>query len=141
MDIKSKLSFLIKDYGLKYKYQEFHNCYGLNMTVYTHSFYNSNGCFTIHDMPCKGELDFYYSQSFSTMHADLCKNAINISSIEPEIWKKHTKILIFNRPFFWWSKKRIIDALAEVLYVHINKEKEFFGIKIDWSAVKCGTYD
>lgn len=130
MDIEKEFDFLVKDYGLTYKYQEFHNCYGGNWLVYTHSFYNSSGCFTIYEMPSRGELDFYYAQKFSNVLKELCERMIDISSIEKELWNKHTRIGCLKRPFFWWNSDRILKVAAEALNVHIKKYGEFFGVSI-----------
>lgn len=130
MCIEKYFDFLVKDYGLDYKYQEFHNCYNGNWNVYTYSYYNKSGCFTIHSLPQRGELDFYYAERFSTNLNELYEKMINISSIEKNIWEKYTKIGIFNNPFFWWSNRKVLETLAEVLKVHISKYGEFFDIKV-----------
>lgn len=130
MEIEKQFKFLETEYDLKHVYQDFSNCYGGNWWVYTHSYYNESGCFTIHNLPQRGELDFYYAKEFSNVRKNLCEHQINISSIEKEIWNKHNKILFFRNPFFWWSEKKILHALAEVIQVQINRYGEFFGIKI-----------
>ena len=53
MNIEKLFVFLIRDYGLAYKYQKFINCYGGNWIVQTYSFYNDSGCFTIYFLPPK----------------------------------------------------------------------------------------
>lgn len=130
MNIEDLFSFLVNDYHLSYKYQKFINCYGGNWIVQTHSFYNESGCFTIHVLSQKDELDFYYADRFSTKREELCEKTVDILSIEPEIWDKYTKFWIFNRPFFWWKNKKVLRAFAEVLKVHLAKGKDFFGIKV-----------
>lgn len=130
MDVKKQFSFLIRDYGLNYKYQKFTDCYGGNCSVETHSFYNDTGCFTIHSVPVRGELDFYYATLFSTTRENLCEQMLDVHSIEPELWDKHTKIGFIKNPFFWWSSKSVLNALAEVLENHVAKHEEFFGIKV-----------
>ena len=47
MDFKKEFTYLAQKYNLKYKYQDFENCFGGNWWVYTHSLYNDSGCFTI----------------------------------------------------------------------------------------------
>lgn len=132
-DIEKAFEFLVKDCGLKYKYQAFYDAFhdGRGWNIFTYSYYNESGCFTIHTMPQRGELDFYYSEKISTNFENLYEKSINVATIEKEIWEKHSKIWIFNRPFFWWSTRRVVQALAEVLKVHIAKHGEFCGIKID----------
>lgn len=131
MDIEKIFEFLTKDYGFRYSYQVFQNCYDLGYTVYTHSFYNDNGCFTIHALPARSELDFYYAPQFSKNRKNLCVKLVNIRSIEEEIWNKHTKILGITNPFFWLSDKKVLTTLAEALKSHIAKHGEFFGIKLE----------
>lgn len=131
MDMHKQFEFLVKDYGLSYSYQEFHNCYGGNTTVFTYSFYNGSGCFTIHEMPVRGELDFYFSRHYSTVQQELYEKIIDISTMEADIWRRRTKILFFNNPFFWNDKNKVLSLLAEVLKIHIAKYNEFFGIKIE----------
>lgn len=130
MDIEKQFDFLVKDYNLKYVYQEFKNCYGGNWCVYTHSFYNDSGCFTIHNLPQRGELDFYYAKKFSKVRKDLYEQLIGITSIEKEIWDKNSKFLFFRNPFFWWSSSRVLKTLAEVIKKQIEDNGEFFGIKV-----------
>lgn len=130
MNIEETFAFLIKNYGFTYKCQEFINCYGGHWTVITYSFYNESGCFTIHTLPQRGELDFYYAPQFSTKREELYEKMVDIRSIEPKIWDKHMKVGIFNRPFFWCRENKVLSALAEVLSVHIAEQGEFFGIRV-----------
>ena len=129
MNIEELFDFLMKDYNLSYRYQEFINCYGGSWTVQTHSFYNDSGCFTIHIEIQRG-MDFWYASRFSTEREELCEKAIDVSSIEPQIWDKHEKILCFKRPFFWWSDTKVLRALAEALKEHLANNDEFFGIQV-----------
>lgn len=130
MDIEEKFKFLVEEYGCVYQYQEFHKCYGGDWIVYTYSFYNENGCFTIRSMPQRGELDFYYAHKFSTCLEKLCDKMINVCSVEEELWEKHTKIRGLKNPFFWWRIQNVLNVLAEVIKVHIKEHGEFFGIKV-----------
>ncbi len=130
MDIKELFGFLVKQYGLTYVYQDFKNCFDGNWQVYTHSFYNESGCFTIHNLPQRGELDFYYAKKFSNNRKDLCEKMIDIRSAEEEIWKKHSNVLGIRNPFFWWSEKKVLSTLVEVIKSQIKKKGEFFGIEI-----------
>lgn len=130
MEIEKTFNFLVKDYGLTHRYQEFHNCFGKGWYAYTHSYYNDTGCFTIHVLPQRGELDFYYSKSFSDMRENLCEKLINVTSIERNIWEKHKKFLFFKNPFFWWNGDKVLQALGEVVKSQIKNYNEFFGIKV-----------
>lgn len=131
MNIDQLFGFLIERYGLTYRYQEFKNSYGSLWLVKTYSFFNDSGCFTIYSLPQRGELDFYYAPQFSTVREELCEKMVDICSIEKEIWDKHTKIGIINKPFFWWNCDKILRTLAEVLKAHIAVHGEFFGIKVN----------
>ncbi len=131
MDVEMIFSFLIEDYGLNYSHQQFHNCYSGNWEVHTYSFYNEHGCFTIYSLPQRGELDFYYASKFDTNLEKLCDRMINVRSMEEEIWEKHVKVGIFHNPFFEWNIYKVLNALAEVIKVHVTKHGEFFGIRVN----------
>lgn len=130
MNIEKEFDFLIKKYGLKYAYQKFENCFGGSWTVYTHSFYNDSGCFTIHQMPDRGELSFYYAKKFSNILENLYEKMVNVYEVEKSIWDKHSKIWIFNNIFFWANSEKVLKVLAEVLKIHLEKSEDFFGIQI-----------
>lgn len=134
-NIEKAFEFLVRDYGLKYEYQAFFDAFndGRGWNIFTYSYYNESGCFTVHTLPQRGELDFYCSENFSTNYQNLYERNINIyiTTLEEEIWKKHSKIWIFNKPFFWCSTRRVTQAVADVLKVHIEKFGEFYGIKVD----------
>ena len=129
MNIEELFGFLKRDYNLSYRYQEFVNCYGGGWTVQTHSFYNFSGCFTIYIEVQRG-MEFWYASHFSTERKTLCERRIDISSIELKIWEKYEKIGVFKNPFFWWNDNKVLAALAEVLKVHLAKDKTFFGIQV-----------
>lgn len=129
MDIENMFDFLQKEYGLSYKQQEFKNCYGGNWVVHTHSFYNDSGCFTIYIEFQRG-IDFWYAPQFSTERKVLCGKEVDIRLIEPEIWDRYEKIWIFKRPFFWWNNKKILKTFALALRAHLEKNNDFFGLKI-----------
>lgn len=129
MNIEILFDFLVRDYGLSYKHQHFINCYDGHWEVETYSFYNDSGCFTIYFEIQRG-MEFWYSSQFSTDYQKLCQRAIDISLIEPDIWERHKKIMIFNNPFFWWDNKKVLNAFSEVLKVHLSKGNDFFGIQI-----------
>ena len=54
--------------GLQYK--DFKNCFGGNWWVYTHSLYNDSGCFTIHCLPQRGEVDCYFTEILDYNYPD-----------------------------------------------------------------------
>jgi hypothetical protein len=130
MEIAELFDFLTKEHSFSYSHQEFDNCYGGHWIVHTYSFYNSNGCFTIYCMPERNELDFYVSDKFSTSREELLDKIVDISTIEPEIWKKRTKFLGISRPFFWINTNKVLRVFAEALKTHLDKNKDFFGIQV-----------
>lgn len=134
MNIKEKFSELAKKYNLTYQYQEFENCFGGHWFVCTHSLYNYSGCFTIHCLPQRDEVDCYYAETFSEDRRELCGKPINIFEIEKEMWRKNERIWFFKNPFFYWNTERVIKTIIEVITKSIEKNNEFFGIKIDYSC-------
>ena len=78
----------------------------------------------------RDDIDFYFSDDFSTSYPALKQRQLNVWD-NNEILQKHQKwIFGFKNPFFWYSKKKYMKALAEIIEVKISKNKEFFGIKI-----------
>ena len=82
MDFKKEFTNLAKKYNLNYQYQDFKNCFEGNWWVYTHSLYNDSGCFTIHVLPQRGEVDCYFTEKFSTDRKELCGNPIHVFEVE-----------------------------------------------------------
>lgn len=131
MNIEKMFDFLVTDYGLTYRFQEFRNCYSGNWIVQTYSFYNDSGCFTIHYLPQRDELSYFYSTRFSTVREVLCEKEIGeniIYSMEPKVWNKYSKVWLFKRPFFWYSSNKILRTFAEALKVYLSNNKSFFDI-------------
>ena len=91
MDFKKEFTDLAKKYNLNYKYQEFKNCFGGNWLVCTHSLYNDSGCFTIHCLPQRGEVDFYFADKFSTDRKELCSKAVNVMKLKNLFGKRKQK--------------------------------------------------
>ncbi len=125
MNIEKQFEFLVKDYGLKYSYQEFNDCYGGYWWAYTHSYYNESGCFTIHVLPQRGEIDFFFAERFSTVREELCKNEINEQSIGQSIWNTAKKKFLFG-----YRKSLYLETLAKAIKFQIKKYGSFFGIKV-----------
>ena len=130
MDFKNEFSQLAEKYNLNYQYQDFKNCFGGNWWVYTHSLYNDSGCFTVHCLPQRSEVDFYFTEKFSNDRKQLCGKPIIVFEVEKEIWDKNSKIWFFKNPFYHWNSEKIIKTLIEVIKVLIEKNNEFFGVKI-----------
>ena len=130
MDFSNRFSDIAKKYNCNYQYQVFDNCYGGHWLVYTYSIYNDSGCFTVHYLPQRLEVSFYYAAKFSNKLEMLCEKAVNVYEIEKNIWAKHEKMWIFKKPFFYWSFDKIMKALLEVIETSILKNNEFAGIII-----------
>lgn len=122
MNIEQQFNFL-KDYGLEFKEQIFKNVYNSYFTVYTYSFYNEDGCFTIYNLPQRGEWDYFYSKKFSTTMDELLALRLNIYDQEPEMWNDARK------KWFYTIKKEL-NVLADVINYQIQNKNEFYGIKV-----------
>ena len=125
-----EFSDLAKKYNLNYQFQKFENCWDRGFTVHTYSLYNESGCFTVHYLLQRQELDFYYSKKFSFSRELLCDKPINIYDFEKEIWKKRECVWIFKKPFYYQRTNNVIKVLIEVINILVKKDNEFFGIKI-----------
>lgn len=122
MNIEIKFNFL-KRYGFEFKEQSFKNVYNSYFTVYTYSFYNEDGCFTIYNLPQRGEWDYFYSKNFSTVMDDLLAFRIDIYSQKAEIWEKARKVWLY-------TMKKELSLLVDVIKYQIQEKNEFYGIKI-----------
>lgn len=60
--IKKHLSFLINEYNMSFKYQCFNDYKGFKGPIDVYSFYNDNGCFTLHNIVQRGEWGWYVSK-------------------------------------------------------------------------------
>lgn len=129
-------NFLIEKYHLKYDYSIFRGYLGTNATLQTFTFYNNSGCFIIHDVPVRGELEFIYLSDINLLDqyarkpSSVKNSLLDVGSVEKEIWKNHMQILFFNNPFFWSNKKKIFRVLVKVIEAQITKTGQFYGIKI-----------
>ena len=131
MNVAELFNFLENDYGLFFQYQNFSNCYNGGWFVETYSYFNNSGCFTIYLLDARGEWWCYYSPKFSTKIEDLCYKQIDIYSSEEKIWNKHKKLWIFNKPFFWWRKDKVLLAMADVIKNHVEKYRDLYEFKVD----------
>jgi hypothetical protein len=124
-ETEKQFEFLVNDYGLKHSYQDFNNCYGGYWYVRTHSYYNENGCFTIYNLPQRGELAFYRSKEFSDVLERLCERKIDVAYTGQEFLDKAEGNFPLN-----CGRDAILKTLAEVVKKQIEKDGEFFGIKV-----------
>lgn len=129
MDIYKTYAFLVEDYGLQYAFQKFD--IGGGWIISAHSFYNDTGCFTVHTMLSRGELEFYYAKHFSTNKSELYEQGLNIYAYEKNIWKKHERLWGFiPNIFVMFNNEKHLEISAEVVKAQINKYGEFFGVKV-----------
>lgn len=85
MNIEKQFNFL-KNYGFEFKEQTFKKVYNSYFTGHAYSFYNEDGCFTIYNLPQRGEWDYFYSKKFSALIDDLLVSRLDIYGQESEIW-------------------------------------------------------
>ena len=147
-DIERLFGFLSRDLGLKYSHQGFKKCYGGNWYVDTYSFYNESGCFTIYELSERGEWAFYYTKKYSKKMEELLDELLDIYSVEREMWKDYSdavevanreiekgvhKLLFFGEMFRaeWRAERIMLETLADVIRVQIQKHGSFFGVKVD----------
>ena len=130
MDFKKQFKELAERFKLDYRYQEFSNCFGGTWFVFSHSLFNESGCFTVHCLPQRSEIDFYYASVFSTDRQRLCEESVDVFATETEIWKKRERVWIFKKPFYYDSINNTIKVLLEVIKAAGDKEGGFFGIRV-----------
>ena len=129
MNIYDIFSFLVNDYKLNYAFQEFSLSGGVIAQEY--SFYNKTGCFTIHSLPVRDELEFYYAKFYYANITSLQEKPLNVYNFEKDIWNKKSKWFNFiPNPFFWLNKNKILMVVAEVIKAQISKHKNFFGVRV-----------
>jgi len=122
MNIEQQFNFL-KKYGFEFKEQIFNNVYNSYFTVHTYSFYNEDGCFTIYSLPQRGEWDYFCSKKFSTVMNDLLASRLDVYGQESAMWNRARKT-------WFYTMKKELSLLADVIKHQIKDKNEFYGIKI-----------
>lgn len=134
--ILNLFDFLINEYKMKYIYKEFDNYLNTNATLITFTFYNDNGCFLIHNVPVKGEVEFIYLENINQLNqygsnpSSVKKQNIDITSVHREIWDKYEKIGPFKNPLFWIRSNKVLKVLAEVVKKQIEFTGNFYGLEV-----------
>lgn len=123
MKIEEQFKFL-QEYGVQYKKQVFKNAFNTNFVVYTDSFYNENGCFTIYNLAQKGEVYYYFSKEIEDNLNKLIENEVDVYNMYPSMLEKIKKMIFYN-----FNKE--IKVLSNVVKKEIVEKRQFFGIKID----------
>lgn len=126
MDIEKQFEFLVSDYGLKYSFQKFENSPYGNWYVNMYSFYNDSGCFSIHYIPQRGELDFYYAKEFNTNREKMCEIKLDEQSIGQKIWLKAKKKFLFG-----YRHNLYLKTLADAIKAEVQATGQFFGIEVE----------
>lgn len=149
-NVRKSLDFLCLKYNMSYSLGEYENYLKRNAWLFTYSYYNDFGCFTITNIPVVGDVSYYRLDSIyqisdilldtdaldenpeaDKIYSDnIKKHTLSIFDFEPEIWEKHKKTAFLGIPFFWGTDKQVLRALAEVIETQIQKQGSFFGIKV-----------
>lgn len=113
--IKKHLSFLINEYNMSFKYQCFNDYKGFKGPIDVYSFYNYNGCFTLHNIVQRGEWGWYVSKKISTNQFEL---------IEKEI----RQVDYLKKSYFLTSSW--LKELCKILKEEASTNNTIFGIKL-----------
>lgn len=153
--VKGILGFLCSKYKMTYDFSEFENYLGTNATIQIYSYYNGFGCFSVANVPVRGEVMYYRLDSIDQIKDiilsrppnlgvltqqneklyreyfdNISKHKLQIFDFEPEVWDKYRKTGFLKIPFFLGTDKQILQALAAVIETQIKKGGSFFGIKV-----------
>ena len=109
------LGFLCKEYRMEFRYQKFDEYLGFCGPINTYSFYNEQGCFTLHQVVQRGEWGWYVSSTVYTNLYELLDIEIRQSDYIP------------NSTF---SYKKNLKMLAQVIRKQIENSQQFFGIEV-----------
>jgi hypothetical protein len=125
ISVTKHFEFLIKEYSFEYSLIRFENFPFGNWYVDMYSYYNKNGCFSIYNIPQRGEWDYFFAKKFSTDITELMEQRIDIAAVEKEIWHKLRRKFLFRLRHNLFHK-----TLAEVIKKQISEQGEFYGIKV-----------
>ena len=109
------LGFLVSEYGMEFQFQTFPAFKGFYGPIDTYSFYNKNGCFTLHNIVQRGEWGWFVSQQFSDDQYALLQREINQTS-----YVKHIHLTFSG----------ILKELSIAIRDQIQKTGYCFGIKV-----------
>lgn len=108
------LGFL-KEHGMEFKFQSFSEYKGFSGPIDTYSFYNQNGCFTMHNIVQRNEWNWFVSKSFSENQYKLLEKEIS------------QNLYITKR---YWLYSRVLSELSNLLKFEILSTGAVFGIKL-----------
>ena len=110
------LGFLKDNYGFNFKFQTFSEYMNFSGPIYTYSFYNDYGCFTLHNVAQKNEWGWFVSRKFSLDQYELLSKEI----IQTDFLQKN-----------YWFLSSILKDLALTIKSQIKKNSNFFGIRVN----------
>lgn len=122
-NIEKKFKYLLNEYQFSYSKQVFSKdvtgfFYG---PMIAYSFYNENGCFTIHHAVQRNEWDYYVGK-YSTNKSILLARCINEDIFKIEKQSRWSSLAnIFKSEF---------TLISQYLHKQILDKGEFFGIKV-----------
>ena len=113
--ILNHLGFLVSEYQMEFKFQTFSDFNGFCGPVDTYSFYNDNGCFTLHNIVQRGEWGWFTSKYFSDDQYELLQKEIK----QTDYIKK-----------FHLTYSGVLKELAAFIKKQIQETDRFFNISI-----------
>lgn len=116
--VRKYLSFLENEYNMTFSFQSFNDFRGFVGPSDCYSFYNDNGCFTIHNLVQKDEWGIYVCDTFCKSQYSLLSQEINLADYDN----------ISGIGFF--LKSRWLNYLGKIIKKQIILENSFFGIKV-----------
>lgn len=124
---EKELIRIAKKYNINYLKQKFNNCFGGYWYVETYSLYNENGCFTIHYLGQRNELDFYITPTISNTREELTQNPVKVTEYEKDFWEEELpKLNVYSLSY----GSKFLNLLTKVIELQISKNGSLFGIKI-----------
>lgn len=113
--IMKYLGFLVSDYNLEFSFQSFPEYIGFYGPIDCYSFYNDNGCFTLHNVVQRGEWGVFISQKFSTNQYEL---------LGKEIPQKEYKKRSYYTTSGW------LKEFSQIILNEVKLNSSLFSIKI-----------
>ena len=114
--INRNLSFLTTEYGMNYIRQEFGEYMGFCGPVECFSFYNSDGCFTLHHLEQRGEWGWFYAPQFSEDQYMLLQKEID--------QRQYISGTVFGH-------RHMLRLLRNCIIMQIGESGSFFGISVE----------
>lgn len=110
------LGFLRDEYSLSYCFQSFDNYNGFCGPVDTYSFYNNNGCITLHHIVQKGDIEVFTAKQFSKTQEELLETRVDLA-------------LYIAVPC--WRLRTLLRRLSQSIRSQVSISESVFGVDID----------